>query len=122
MRWLFLAAAALLCLGCASHRGAGPSESSAVRLPDSLRLQRGGAGERYAPHTLIVYYDADSCGAEPLLNAAGEMKCKVLYRYSIIPAVAVSTPDDMDLEEAIRRFSQVKGVLQVCRDQIYQIQ
>jgi PBP1b-binding outer membrane lipoprotein LpoB len=70
-----------------------------------------------SPRTLIIYYDK-AVGPTPILKQAKKMHCEVLYQYNIITAVALSTPDSVDIQDAIKTFQKVKGVLSVERDRI----
>lgn len=99
-----MAVVALLC-GCQTHK--------AVYTPDPSAVY----SQEYSPHVLIIMYDS-AVGSKPLLEAAQKMKCEVIYQYNIIKGVALRVPDKVKIEEAIKQFEQVKGVLSVERDRI----
>ena len=87
-----------------------------IRLPrhDSLDAKL------YDPSTLIIHYD-EKVGKRSLLKAAKKWGAKVVYTYSILPAVALRKPDKWTLDETIEKFKGVKGVLQVNRNRLYQL-
>ena len=61
-------------------------------------------------------------GIEPLLAAASDYRAEILYRYTIINAVAVKPPADTDPQQAVRHFKKVRGVLSVEPDRVMQLQ
>ncbi len=66
---------------------------------------------------LIVYYDT-GVGCKPLIEAAKKYGSEIIYQYSTINAIALTVPDNMNINEAIIYYQNTKGVLQVSRDQI----
>ena len=76
---------------------------------------------QYSAYTLIIFYDAE-VGAEPLLRALTMIKAQVIYQYTNFHGLAITKPTDMTIEETIAYLEHVKGVLQVSRDAIYQLQ
>ena len=86
-----------------------------IVLPD-----KGIGGDEFAPHTLIISYDT-IVGTAPLDSAIKAYGAEVKYRYRIVNALAITIPEDKDIHEAIRYFSQVEGVLAVNRDRIYHL-
>lgn len=79
-------------------------------------------GERPSETTgnLIIGYDP-AVGIEPLLAAASDYRAEILYRYTIINAVAVKPPANTDLQQAVRHFKTVRGVLSVEPDHVMQL-
>ena len=76
-------------------------------------------GERPSETTgnLIIGYDP-AVGIEPLLAA---YRAEILYRYTIINAVAVKPPANTDPQQAVRHFKTVRGVLSVEPDHVMQL-
>lgn len=68
---------------------------------------------------LLVYYDP-AIGAEPLHEAIRKDKAEVLYSYQFINALAISLNAKTKTEKAIKRFSKVKGVINVLIDKTVQ--
>jgi len=71
----------------------------------------------YNPSTLIIFVDSQ-IGKEPLIEAIKEYNAEVLYDYKIMNSMAIKIPTNKTIEESIEYFQNVKGVLQVNRDQI----
>ena len=74
----------------------------------------------HSPNVFLVMYDAE-IGKEPLLEAIREYKVEIIYDYSIIPGMALKKPEDKSLEETMRYFKTVEGVLSVEYDHIYNL-
>ena len=73
--------------------------------------------QEHSPNVFLVMYDAE-VGKEPLLEAVKTYKCEVIYDYSIINGMALKKPEGKSLEETMRYFKGVKGVLTVEYDHI----
>ena len=73
--------------------------------------------QEHSPNVFLVMYDAE-VGKEPLLKAIKAYKCEVIYDYSIINGMALKKPEGKSLEETMRYFKGVKGVLTVEYDHI----
>lgn len=73
--------------------------------------------QEHSPNVFLVMYDAE-VGKEPLLKAIKTYKCEVIYDYSIINGMALKKPEGKSLEETMRYFKGVKGVLTVEYDHI----
>lgn len=73
--------------------------------------------QEHSPNVFLVMYDAE-VGKEPLLEAIKTYKCEVIYDYSIINGMALKKPEGKSLEETMRYFKGVKGVLTVEYDHI----
>lgn len=70
---------------------------------------------------LIVFYDA-TIGKQPLLEAVKAFKGDLIYDYKNFNGIAVAMPEGTDMDKAIHKLKQVKGVLSVERDRVVQIQ
>lgn len=70
---------------------------------------------------LIIFYDS-TIGDEPLLKAVEAYKATILYQYKSLNGVAIKIPEGKNMQKAIKHFQQVKGVLQVSKDEIMQLQ
>jgi len=75
---------------------------------------------QYSPSTLIIYYD-EAIGSEPLMKAIEDYNAEIIYKYNNFSSMAIKIPSDKTLDEAIKYFENVNGVLMVNKDQIYQI-
>lgn len=73
--------------------------------------------QEHSPNVFLVMYDAE-VGKEPLLEAIKTYKCEVIYDYNIINGMALKKPEGKSLEETMRYFKGVKGVLTVEYDHI----
>ena len=73
-----------------------------------------------APDRLIIMYD-ETVGKEPLRKAIDAYDAEIIYDYKIIPGMAIRIPEGGDIKDAIKYFKQVKGVVSVERDHIYQL-
>lgn len=74
----------------------------------------------YSKSSLIIHYDA-VIGSEELLKSIEEYGAKVSYKYDIINAIAIRLPENKSLENAEQYFKKVKGVMQVSRDYIHEL-
>lgn len=70
---------------------------------------------------LIIFYDREQ-GAAALLAAAQSYGANVIYQYQHLNGIAVAIPEGKEMQDAIRYFERVKGVLQVNQDSILQLQ
>jgi len=71
----------------------------------------------FSPNTLIIMYDRET-GKDSLMTAVREYRAELIYDYHIIPGIAISKPEDKTIEETMRFFRNVKGVVSVERDRI----
>ena len=83
---------------------------------DSLSTQQ----QPQYSQNLIIYFDAKT-GAEPVLTAAKNIHASVIYRYHNFNALALKLPEKSSIEQGIRYFEKIDGVLQVTRDEIMQL-
>ncbi|ETD18234.1 MULTISPECIES: glycoside hydrolase family 53 protein [Prevotellaceae] len=86
---------------------------------DRHNLQKPEAQE-YSAETLIIYYN-DKKGKKSLLKAIRKSGAELIYDYNIINGVAIRKPQNMTIDAAIRYYRKLKGVLQVSRDRIMQL-
>lgn len=78
-----------------------------------------------APHNvahenLIIYYDPE-VGNEALLKAAKQYGSEILYIYENITGIAVTVPHDKPLQDAIKYYESINGVLSVTKDMKVQL-
>lgn len=83
----------------------------------SASIQEHQTEQEHSPNVFLVMYDAE-VGKEPLLMAIKAYKCEVIYAYNIINGMALKKPEGRTLEETMRYFKKVKGVLTVEYDRI----
>lgn len=60
--------------------------------------------------------------SQALLAAIKAYSAEILYKYRSMNGVAIRLPNGTNLDDAIRHFEQVKGVLMVNKDQIMQLE
>lgn len=70
---------------------------------------------------LIIFYDA-KIGKGRLLEAVNQYGAKLLYDYTHLNGIAVSVPENKSMDDAIKYFKKVSGVLSVEKDQLQSIQ
>lgn len=78
------------------------------------------SGLEYAKDVLIVSYD-EEVGKDPLKKAIKKYDAEVIYDYRMINAIAIRIPESKGLDDSIKYFEKVKGVLQVSKDRIYHL-
>ena len=61
-------------------------------------------------NVLIVFYDAEM-GKSDLLSAAKKYGSRIIYSYKNFNGIAITLPSDKGVEESIRYYQRVKGVL-----------
>ena len=110
---ILIAQLVLVFLASCSSKKAVPECSEPVRavIP---------ASQEHSSTVFLVTYDAE-VGKGPLLEAVGEYGCKVIYDYRSFNGMAIRKPDDKGLEETMRHFRTVKGVLSVNYDRVYRL-
>lgn len=74
----------------------------------------------HSPSVFIVTFDP-TVGKEPLLAAIKEYGAEIVYDYKIISGMAIKKPARKSLEETMRHFRSVKGVLSVEYDRVYHL-
>lgn len=84
--------------------------------PEELNLAAAGKS-LYAPRVLILLYD-EEVGKEPLKYAISEYGAEVIYEYNILKGFAIRIPTDNDIDEAIKYFREVEGVISVEKDKL----
>lgn len=78
-----------------------------------------------APHNvahenLIIYYDPE-VGNEALLRASKQYGSEILYIYNNINGIAVTVPHDKPLQDAVKYYESINGVLSVTNDMKVQL-
>jgi hypothetical protein len=71
----------------------------------------------FSPSTLIIFYDS-VIGKTPLMKAVSDYHATLIYDYRMMSGIAIKIPAGKDINDAIKYFEKVKGVLQVNRDRI----
>jgi len=104
-------------------KGRGASGRVPVRERDSL--SRGRFEPDYSPNVFLVSYDATE-GKEALLRAVKEYGCgedsvEVVYDYKFTHAMALKKPACKTLEETMRHFRSIEGVISVDYDRIIRL-
>lgn len=96
--------------------------SSSEKLPDSLESsERKPVRElQYSPKVLIIYCDS-AIGKQPLMDSVKACGAKVIYDYRSFSAAAIEIPEGKTLEESIKYFEKIEGVLSVNKDYIYHL-
>jgi len=64
---------------------------------------------------LIIYYDPN-IGNDNLLKATEEYGAKILYIYKNFSSIAISIPEQVQVQNAIKFFNNVNGVISVTED------
>lgn len=65
---------------------------------------------------LIIYYSPET-GNKELLKAAKKYGSKVIYAYRNINGIAVTVPKGKSVQEAMKYYDSINGVLSVVKDQ-----
>lgn len=73
------------------------------------------AQQNVAHENLIIYYESE-VGNEALLKAAKQYGSEILYVYRNINGIAVTVPRSKSLQDAIKYYESIKGVLSVTKD------
>lgn len=89
-------------------------QTVALSAPVLVRHQ---VEQEHSPNVFLVMYDTE-VGKTSLLDAIKAYRCDVVYDYKIINGMALKKPDDKSLDETMRYFRGVKGVLSVEYDRI----
>lgn len=66
---------------------------------------------------LIIWYDSKT-GKKPLLRSVRRKRCKLIYDYKMLSGIAVSVPQNADMQSIMQYFRGVKGVLSVDEDRM----
>lgn len=97
------------------------TQPPAHRAPlHSPQAQAEAAHDTRPERVLIIFYD-QAVGAEPLLAAVRSYGAEVVYRYNALHGMAIALPANRDVSSAMRHFQQVRGVLQVGRNQVHHL-
>ena len=77
--------------------------------------------EQTVSQTLIIMYNPSS-GKQALLKAVADHQATIVYEYKILNGMAIRLPAGTDMNQAIKDFRQVQGVVSVEKDTIQTIQ
>ena len=77
--------------------------------------------EQTVSQTLIIMYSPSS-GKQALLKAVADHQATIVYEYNILNGMAIRLPAGTDMNQAIKDFRQVLGVVSVEKDTIQTIQ
>lgn len=69
---------------------------------------------------IIILYEPDA-GNKDLIKEAEKYGSKILYVYKNINGIAVTVPKGKTVDDAIKHFKNVKGVLSVTEDKVMQL-
>lgn len=69
---------------------------------------------------IIILYEPDA-GNKALIKEAEKYGSKILYVYKNINGIAVTVPKGKTVDDAIKHFKNVKGVLSVTEDKVMQL-
>ena len=69
---------------------------------------------------LIISVDKD-IGKGPLKKAIEEYQAEVLYDYNIINSMAIKIPPNKNIDDAIKFFQKVEGVIGIEKDSVAHI-
>lgn len=84
---------------------------------DSMKVSR--SVTDMSPSTLIIWYDSSKKSYKKhLLKAVRSYKAEIIYDYKSFNGIAIKIPNGADINDAIKYFQKVKGVLCVNRDRI----
>ncbi len=72
------------------------------------------AGLAYSYNTLVVYYN-ENIGTQAIRKAVAKYGADIISEQDYISALVVRIPDGKSLDDAIKVFSKVKGVLDVSK-------
>ncbi len=96
------------------------AETYSLYQDHKLIFRTNKAEKKHVKNKLIIYYDT-SVGNGYLLEKIKEYKATVNYDYKTIHAIAISIPEDKKIEDAEQYFKNVKGVIQVNKNYINQV-
>lgn len=71
----------------------------------------------HSPNVFLILYDAE-IGKDAILKAIKNYKCEIVYDYHFMNGMALKKPENKTLEETMRYFKGVKGVLTVEYDYV----
>ena len=69
---------------------------------------------------IIILYEPDA-GNKDLIKEAEKYGSKILYVYKNINGIAVTVPKGKTVDDAIKHFKSIKGVLSVTEDKVMQL-
>ena len=74
----------------------------------------------HSSEVFLVMYDAKK-GKEHVLKAVHDYGCELIYDFNIIKGMAIKKNKDMSLEETMKLFKKVDGVISVDYDYVLHI-
>ena len=74
---------------------------------------------RHSSSVFTVTYRCD-IGPDPVIDAAEEIGCEVIYEYQNFCGIAIKRPRRRSLDETMRYFQKVEGVISVSYDEFLQ--
>ncbi len=77
--------------------------------------------EQTVSQTLIIMYNPSS-GKQALLKAVADHQATIVHEYNSLNGMAIHLPAGTDMNQAIKDFGQVLGVVSVEKDTIQTIQ
>lgn len=80
-----------------------------------LPPQRPSSGLAFPSNMLIIYYDEDT-GTGPLLKSIDKFGAEIVYDYNPINALVIRFSDEKSVDDAVKRFEKVDGVIKVSKD------
>lgn len=96
------------------------SEKEKTQLPTDATIMQIPIVDKQYSNVLIIYYDKQ-IGTDKLQKAVKKQKAKIVYLYENFNAIAVTFPEEKSLDEMVKYFSRVKGVLAVQKNEIHQL-
>lgn len=96
------------------------SEKEKKQPPTDATIMQTPIVDKQYSNVLIIYYD-QQVGTDKLQKAVKKQKAQIVYSYENFNAIAVSFPEEKSLDEMVKYFSKVKGVLAVQKNEIHQL-
>ena len=104
----------LFCISCKTTKE--PKMTGA-----NVSHNQGSTSDNYDSNTLLINYE----GKEVLDSLKSEIQkygASVAYDYNNFNIIAITIPDNKNIDEALKYFEKVKGVLSVERNAVIQLQ
>lgn len=74
-----------------------------------------------APQENIIILYEPGAGNKALIKEAEKYGSKILYVYKNINGIAITVPKGKTVDDAIKHFKNIKGVLSVTEDKVMQL-
>ena len=114
MRYLSIIVLLFSLIGCRS----GKSTISSTPQNDTITPVK---NANIDPSTLILIVD-ENADIEAVKKAITDYGAKIIYHYRVINGFAILLPDNCTLQEAMKHFKAVNGIIGVSENRIYKIQ